>query len=96
MGDELIYVKHAPDCGKNKERYQRCSCPVENPIEVEEIYTEDRIWVINYDGTAPLFCGLEGQVVEFLENNPSDIPRIIYITSTNDFLSESEFLDLAS
>lgn len=93
MGDELIYHKHLPYCGKNVKRYQRCSCPVENPVE--EL---DAVWVINPQGTETLFSGTEAQVVDFLEKNPKPYgsPRGIYIVATADILDESQFLDLAT
>lgn len=54
-------------------------------------------WVINAEGNDPVFLDLrEEKVVEFLEQNESDGPRTVYDSEKNTFLSESEFLDLAT
>lgn len=52
--------------------------------------------VVNSQGTDTVFQGTSEETLKWLEANPSDLPRWIYITETGDILTESEYLDLAS
>jgi len=54
-------------------------------------------WVINAAGNNPVFLDeREEKVVEFLEQNDSEGSRTVYDSEKAIFLSESEFLDLAT
>jgi hypothetical protein len=54
------------------------------------------VWIINSAGTYPVFLGPEDKAVEYLEENPSEQPRAVYIVKTGDIITESQFLDLAT
>jgi hypothetical protein len=51
--------------------------------------------VVDID-TQPLFNGTTAETVAWLESNPSTEPRWVVIGTTMDFLTVSEYLDLAT
>lgn len=52
--------------------------------------------VVESDGKNTVFQGTELATVEWLDKNPSEEPRFVYVSATADILSESQFLDLVS
>jgi CRISPR/Cas system-associated protein Csm6 len=56
----------------------------------------DSCSVVASDGESTVFEGTELATVEWLEANPSEEPRYVYVSATADILPESQFLDLAS
>lgn len=56
----------------------------------------DNCIVVASDGKNTVFQGTELATVEWLDQNPSEEPRYVYVSATADILTESQFLDLAS
>lgn len=55
---------------------------------------EDTVWVVNPQGTDPVFMGPTADAVKYLEENESSKPRSVYISNTSQIIGESEFLDV--
>lgn len=55
---------------------------------------EDTVWIINPRGTDPVFLGPSSDALKYLEENPSEQPRGVYISNSGAIMTESEFLDL--
>jgi hypothetical protein len=51
--------------------------------------------VVSNMNSALLFQGPSEATVKYLESNPSEEPRWVYIGASGDILTESEYLDLS-
>lgn len=56
----------------------------------------DSCIVVASDGESTVFQGTELETVWWLDENPSEEPRYVYVSAIADILTESQFLDLAS
>jgi hypothetical protein len=58
--------------------------------------SESKVIVVSPSGHDPVFSGSVEAAVEYLENNPSEQHRWVYIRDTTEILTEPEYLDLAT